>query len=187
MTIQEQPAFSVPTREDVSATNQTIFDNLKKGLGFVPNLYAYFGKNETALADYLAFQNRKSTLRAKEREVINLVTSQINGCRYCQSAHTVLGKMTGFTDEQVLELRKGQASFDTKLDALARFTASVVQNRGRATAETKEAFFAAGYTEANMIDVVIVIGDKIISNYIHNLTHLAIDFPLADELEHAHH
>jgi uncharacterized peroxidase-related enzyme len=174
--------FSVPTRGEVSENNQAIFDNLQKGLGFVPNLYAYYAKNETALGDYLALQNRKSTLKAKEREVINLVTSQINGCRYCQSAHTVLGKMNGFTDEQVIELRKGSASFDTKLDALAKFTASAVENRGSATEESKEAFFAAGYTEANLIDVVIIIGDKIISNYIHNLTGFPIDFPIAPEL-----
>lgn len=174
--------FTIPTRGEVSENNKAIFDNLQKGLGFVPNLYAYYAKNETALADYLALQNRKSTLKAKEREVINLVTSQINGCRYCQSAHTVLGKMNGFTDEQVIELRKGSASFDTKLDALVKLTASAVENRGRATEETKDAFFAAGYTEANLIDVVVVIGDKIISNYIHNLTGFAIDFPIAPEL-----
>jgi uncharacterized peroxidase-related enzyme len=177
-----QKSFSVPTRSDVSANNQAIFDKLQKGLGFVPNLYAYFGKNETALGDYLTLQNRKSTLTAKEREVVNLVTSQINGCRYCQSAHTVLGKMNGFSDEQVLEIRSGKASFDSKLDALARFTSSVVENRGRSTAAAIEGFYLAGYSEANMIDVVMVIGDKIISNYIHNLTHLEIDFPLAAEL-----
>lgn len=174
--------FLVPTREEVSSNNQSIFDNLQKGLGFVPNLYAYFGKNETALGDYLGLQNRKSTLKAKEREVINLVTSQINGCIYCQSAHTVLGKMNGFTDEEILEIRSGKASFENKLDALAKFTASVVENRGKATKEAKEAFFDAGYTEPNMIDVVIVVGDKIISNYIHNLTGLEVDFPLAEEL-----
>ena len=175
--------FTVPTRDQVSENNQAIFDNLEKGLGFVPNLYAYYAKNETALGDYLAFQNRKSTLRAKEREIVNLVTSQINGCRYCQSAHTVLGKMNGFTEEQILEIRGGSASFDSKLDALAKFTASVVENRGRASQETKDAFFAAGYTEANLIDVVIVVGDKIVSNYIHNLTGFEIDFPLAPELK----
>jgi uncharacterized peroxidase-related enzyme len=174
--------FTVPTRGEVSENNQAIFDNLQKGLGFVPNLYAYYAKNETALGDYLTLQNRKNTLKAKEREVINLVTSQINGCRYCQSAHTVLGKMNGFTDEQVIELRKGSASFDSKLDALAKFTASAVENRGKASEESKDAFFAAGYTEANLIDVVIIIGDKIISNYIHNLTGFPIDFPIAPEL-----
>ena len=182
MTTTTQRTFTVPTKEEVSANNQAIFDNLKKGLGFVPNLYAYFAKNETALGDYLALQNRKSTLRPKEREVINLVTSQINGCRYCQSAHTALGKMHGFTDEQILEIRKGSASFDSKLDALAKFTSSAVENRGRATEESKEVFFAAGYNEANMIDVIIVVGDKIISNYLHNLTGFEIDFPLAENI-----
>ncbi len=174
--------FNVPLRAEVSANNQAIFDKLQQGVGFVPNLYAYFAKSETALADYLALQNRKSTLRAKEREVVNLVTSQINGCRYCQSAHTELGKMAGFTDEQILEIRKGGASFNSKLDALAKFTAAMVENRGRATQQDVERFFEAGYTEANLVDVVIVIGDKIISNYIHNLTQLEIDFPLAEKL-----
>ena len=175
--------FQVPTRDEVSANNQVIFDKLQKGLGFVPNLYAYYAKNDTALADYLALQNRKSTLKAKEREVINLVVSQYNGCRYCQSAHTVLGGMNGFTPEQILEIRGGTASFDSKLDALAKFALSAASNRGHTSQATKDAFFAAGYTEANLIDVVVVIGDKIISNYIHNLAGFAIDFPIAPELE----
>ena len=85
-------------------------------------------------------------------------------------------------DDQVIEIRKGAASFDPKLDALAKFTKSVVENRGKATQEAKDAFFSAGYTEANLIDVVIVVGDKVISNYIHNLTGFEIDFPIAPEL-----
>jgi len=174
--------FSVPTRQEVSEKNQGIFDQLQKGLGFVPNLYAYFAKSETALGDYLALQNRKSTLRAKEREAINLITSQINGCRYCQSAHTVLGKMHGLTEDQILELRGGSASFDPKLNALVKFTASAVENRGRASEESKKAFFDAGYTEENLIDVIIIVGDKIISNYLHNLTEFPIDFPVAAPL-----
>ena len=174
--------FSVPARNDVSANNQVIFDNLQKGVGFVPNLYAYFGKNETALGDYLTLQNRKSSLKAKEREVINLVTSQVNNCHYCQSAHTVLGKLNGFTDEQILDIRRGQAPFDSKLDALAKFTKAVAVGRGRVTREVLDSFLAAGYSEANMIDVVITIGDKIITNYLHNLTNLEIDFPLAEEI-----
>jgi AhpD family alkylhydroperoxidase len=182
MTTTEKRTYKVPARAEVSANNQGMFDNLQKGLGFVPNLYAYFAKNETALGDYLTFQNRKSTLKAKEREVINLVTSQINGCRHCQSAHTAIGKMNGFTEEQIMEIRKGTAAFDQKLDALAKFTALAVENRGRMPEENKEAFFAAGYNEANMIDVIIVVGDKIISNYLHNLTEFEIDFPVAEKI-----
>tara|TARA_R110002050_G_scaffold184238_2_gene317659 strand:- start:14374 stop:14922 length:549 start_codon:yes stop_codon:yes gene_type:complete len=177
--------FQVPTREDVSTANQAIFDNLKKAVGFVPNLYAYYAKNETALGDYLTLQNRKTTLKAKEKEVINLVVSQFNGCNYCLSAHTQIGKMNGFTEDQILEIRTGAASFDDKLHALAKFVLSTVQNKGKASEKVKEEFFAAGYTEANMIDVVIVIGDKTISNFIHNLADFKIDFPLAEELRTA--
>ncbi|KIX22669.1 alkylhydroperoxidase [Flavobacterium sp. 316] len=175
--------FSIPTKNEVSKNNQAIFNNLEKGLGFVPNLYAYFAKNDTALADYLALQNRKSTLKAKEREIINLITSQINGCRYCQSAHTVLGKLNGFTDDQIIEIRQGNIPFDSKLNALVTFTKAVVENKGNVSNEIKNTFFEAGYTEANLIDVVIIVGDKIISNYIHNLTGFAIDFPLAPEVK----
>lgn len=175
-------AYSVPTKAEVSAQNQATFDKLEKQIGFVPNLYAYYAKNDTALNDYLALQGRKSTLRAREKEVVNLVTSQINGCRYCQSAHTAIGKMNGFNDEQIIEIRGGQASFDEKLDGLAKFTAAVVSNQAKISNEDKEAFFSAGYTEVNMIDVIMLIGDKTISNYIHNLTGFDIDFPVAPEL-----
>ena len=177
------PRFNVPTREEVNADNQAIFDNLKKGLGFVPNLFAYYAKSDTGLGDYLALNGRKTTLSNKEKEVVNLVVSQYNGCRYCQSAHTTLGKMNGFTEEEVLELRGASASFDAKLDALAKFSLEVVDKRGKASEAAKDAFFAAGYTEANLIDLVILVGDKTISNYIHNLAGFAIDFPLAPELE----
>ncbi|MBX9808714.1 MAG: carboxymuconolactone decarboxylase family protein [Sphingobacteriaceae bacterium] len=182
MTTTTKRTFDVPARAEVSANNQQVFDSLQKGLGFVPNLYAYFAKSETALADYLTFQNRKSTLKAKEREVINLVVSQVNGCRYCLSAHTVLGKMNGFTDEQIIDLRNGSAGFDSKIDVLVKLAKSITVNRGRADEALVESFFEAGYTEANLVDLVIVIGDKIISNYIHNLTGFEIDFPLAEKI-----
>jgi AhpD family alkylhydroperoxidase len=174
--------FTVPTREEVSSNNQQIFDNLHKMIGFVPNLYAYYAKSETALSDYLALQNRKSTLNGKQREIINLVTSQINDCRYCQSAHSVFGKFSGLTEEQILEIRKGSASFDAKLDALVQFTTAVVENRGKVSIDAKEAFLNAGYSEGNLIDTVIIIGDKTISNYLHNITGLEIDWPLAEQI-----
>lgn len=177
--------FSVPTRSEVSANNQVIFDNLQKGLGFVPNLYAYFAKSDTALGDYLNLQNRKSSLRTKEREVINLAVSQVNECAYCLAAHTAIGQQVGFTPEQILELRQGRASFDAKLDALAAFARATALERGRPNPALTEALLAAGYTEGHLVDIVMVIGDKIISNYIHRLTDLPIDFPLAPALETA--
>src|SRR5690606_6465712 len=99
--------FSVPTKEQVSPENQTIFDNLKEKVGFVPNIYATYALSDHALGRFLAFSNGKTSLSAKEKEAIYLVVSQVNNCHYCQAAHTAIGKMNGFTDEQILDLRRG--------------------------------------------------------------------------------
>jgi len=177
--------FNVPTREEVSTNNQAIFDNLSKALGFVPNLYATYAHSDTALEKYLNFANAKSSLSAKEKEVINLVVSEVNNCIYCLSAHTAIGKMNGFTEEQILELRGGTATFDSKLDALAKLAKNVTENRGQASEEAKENFFTAGYNKENFIDTIVQVGDKTISNYIHSSTQVPVDFPVAQPLETA--
>ncbi|MBB6238304.1 putative peroxidase-related enzyme [Pedobacter sp. AK013] len=175
--------FEIPTKAQVSSANQAIFDNLQAMVGFVPNLYAIFGHSENALGDYLALQNRKSSIRSKEREVINLVVSQVNECIYCLSAHTQFAKMNGFTDEQILEIRRANINFDSKLDALAKLVKSTTERRGHADQDVLNNFFAAGYTKDNLIDIVMVIGDKIITNYLHALTEVPVDWPLAPALE----
>ena len=93
--------------------------------------------------------------------------------------------MNGFTDEQILDIRRADIGFDTKLDALAKLVKSTTENRGHVSSAILDNFFAAGYTEASLIDVVIVIGDKIITNYLHALTDIPVDWPLAPELETA--
>lgn len=174
--------FTVPTRNEVSSNNQVIFDNLEKSLGFVPNLYATFALNETALGDYLTLQNRKSTLSPKEREIINLVVSQVNDCKYCLAAHTILGKVNGFTDDQILEIRRAQISFNEKWAVLSKFVRETTINRGRPSENSVKALFDAGYTKANSIDIIMIIGDKIISNYLHSFTQIPVDFPIAPNL-----
>lgn len=174
--------FTVPTRDTVSPANQAMFDALKGQLGFVPNLYATFALSQNALGTYLALQSAKSSINAKSREVVNLVVSQYNECRYCLAAHTMLGKMNGFTDAQILEIRAGTASFDAKFDALARVTRALVAGRGHADAAAMDAFFAAGWTQENLVDVIMTIGDKIISNYLHSATDIPVDFPAAPPL-----
>ncbi|GAA4966795.1 carboxymuconolactone decarboxylase family protein [Algibacter aquimarinus] len=175
--------FNVPTREEVSENNQAIFDNLNKALGFVPNLYATYANSNTALENYLNFANAKTSLSAKEKEVVNLAVSQVNNCIYCLSAHTAIGKMNGFTDEQILELRAGEASFDNKLDALARLARNITENRGRTDEAVLENYFNAGYSKGNLIDTISLVGDKTISNYVHSTTQVPVDFPVAQPLE----
>jgi uncharacterized peroxidase-related enzyme len=177
--------FTIPTKEQVSPANQAIFDKLNGMAGFVPNLFAVFANSENALANYLNLQNGKTSFRAKEREVINLVVSQVNECLYCLSAHTAFAKMNGFNDGQILEIRKGAISFDTKLDALAKLAKGITEDRGHVAPELLDNFYAAGYNEGSLADLVIAVGDKVITNYMYALTAVPVDWPLAPELETA--
>ncbi|MBS9463357.1 carboxymuconolactone decarboxylase family protein [Flagellimonas sp. 389] len=175
--------FNVPRKEEVNSTNQAIFDSLEEALGFVPNLYATYAHSNNALQNYLNFANAKTSLKAKEKEVVNLAVSQVNNCIYCLSAHTAIGKMNGFTEDQILELRAGKASFDNRLDALARLARNITENRGATDNDVLNNFFEAGWTKENLIDTIVLVGDKTISNYVHSTTKVPVDFPVAKPLE----
>ena len=170
--------FAVPTREEVAPANQAIFDNLNKGLGFVPNLYATIAYSKNGLERFLTYQNAKTSLSNKEKEAVNLIVSQVNGCIYCQSAHLVLGKMNGFSDEQLTEIRHGKSS-DSKLNTLVALAADITENRGNASETNVDAFFTAGYTNENLVDLILQVSDKTAMNFLHNLTKVPVDFPLA--------
>ena len=174
--------FAVPTKEQVSDNNKVVFDNLKQKIGMVPNLYATMAYSDNALGNYITFQSGKTSLRAKEKEAVNLIVSQVNNCIYCLSAHTAIGKMNGFTDDQIIEIRKGSASFDAKLDALVKLAKNITETKGKADNTLVDNFFAAGYNEGTLIDLIMLIGDKAIMNYLHNLTEVPVDFPLAPAL-----
>jgi len=169
----------VPTRDEVSPANQALFDSLQKGLGMVPNLYATLAHSTHALASYLALQNARSSIVGKAREVVNLVVSQVNDCEYCLATHTAIGKMVGFTDAQIIEIRRGGASFDARLDALAKLVKNIAIERGHADPAHLQAFFGAGWTRENLVDAIVVIGDKTVTNYLHGTTRVPVDFPPA--------
>ncbi len=175
--------FNVPTRNEVSATNQAIFDSLEKAVGFVPNLYATMATSENALKNFLDFANSNSSLNTKEKEVINLAVSEFNQCQYCLSAHTAIAGMNGYTQEQINELRIGVATFDERLDALAKLSRNIAVNKGEASPELVSNFLASGWTKENLIDTVIQIGEITITNYLHKLTNVPVDFPVAQSLE----
>ncbi len=174
--------FAVPTRDEVVPANQTLFDNLNKALGFVPNLYATIGYSSNGLGRYLAYQNAKTSLSNKEKEAVNLIVSEVNNCLYCKSAHTVIGKMNGFSDDQLMDIRRGKAN-DAKLNVLVKLAKSITKNRGNVDSILVEDFFAQGYTNENLVDLILQVSDKTAMNYLHNLTQVPVDFPLAPALE----
>ena len=175
--------FNVPVRGEVSDNNQAIFDNLNKAIGMVPNLYATMAYSETALANYLQFQNGKTSFSNKEKEVVNLVVSQVNNCSYCLAAHTAIGKMNGFTDEQILQIRTASSDWDQKIHALAKLAKAITVSKGTDVSEELEVFFEQGYSKGNLVDLILLIADKVVMNYLHNVTNVPVDFPLAPELE----
>lgn len=173
--------FKVPTKGEVSESSKAVFDSLNNALGFVPNLYATIALSENGLAKYIAYQNAKTSLNNKEKEAVNLVVSEVNGCRYCLSAHTVIGKMNSFSEEQILDLRSGKSD-NPKLNALVTLAKDITENKGKASSENIDAFYAAGYNDGNLVDLILQIADKIAMNYLHNLTQIPIDFPVAQPL-----
>lgn len=168
--------------ENASEKNQEIYNTLQKAVGFVPNIYAAMANSENALGNYLTFSGGKTSLSNKEKEVIDLAISEVNGCRYCQSAHTAIAKMNGFNEDQIIELRKGGASWDQKYNTLARVAKAIAEHRGNISTELKQEFFDAGYNKENFVDLVIAAGIINITNTFHNLTGVEIDFPLAEVL-----
>jgi len=146
--------FNVPKKSEVSEKNQAIFDSLEGALGFVPNLYATYAYSENALTNYLALSNAKTSLNAKQKEVVNLAVSEVNEC-----------------------IRAGKASFDNKLDALAKLAKNITENRGATDAAVVDQFLSAGWTKENLVDTIVLVGDKTISNYLHKTTLVPVDFP----------
>jgi len=170
--------IQVPTREEVDATSQEIFDQLKGQLGMVPNLYATIGYSSNALSNFLSFSGSagKDTFSNKEIEAIKLAVSEANNCAYCKAAHTAIAQMNGFSAEEAEQLRKATIA-DEKLNTLATLAKNVASNAGHVDQEIKERFFAQGYDAKALIDFVSVVTAVTFTNYVHGLTKVDVDFP----------
>src|ERR1700743_3780706 len=120
--------FNFPRRSEVTADNQAIFDRLTALLGAVPNLYAGFAWSEHALSTFLALENSRSSLTARQREAIHLIVSQVNDCSYCIAAHSEIARLNGFNQQQIEEILSGMAEFDKELDAIVRLAKNITEN-----------------------------------------------------------
>lgn len=175
--MKPSPPFPIPGRATASPRDRQHFDRLEASLGAVPNLYAALALHNTALSDFLNLQDRESTLSREERLVINLVVSQVNECRYSIPFHTHQARTLGLSDKHILEIRAAQISFNTKLQVLARFVKEAAINKGRPAERSIDALFEAGYHHADLVDIVMQIGEVTITNYLHNITLVPLDFP----------
>jgi uncharacterized peroxidase-related enzyme len=174
----------VPTVESAPAAARPLLDAVQKQLGSVPNLFRVVAHSPAALEGYLAMSGAlaKGTLPAATRERIALAVAELNGCRYCLSAHTALGRSLAKLSEAEIAANRRGASLDPTADAAVRFAASVARGRGHVADAELAAVRAAGYDDAQIVEIVQHVALNTWTNYLNEVAGTPIDFPVAAPL-----
>lgn len=169
--------FTAYTIETAPEAARPIFEGVKNAFGFVPNLQAHMAESPELLAGYSALWDlfSKSSLTVHEQQVVYLTANFENECHYCMAGHTTLAKMQKMEAGVIDALRAGTPLPDARLEALHRFTTLVVRNRGWVDAADVDAFLAAGYTRRAVLDVVLGVATKVMSNYTNHIVHTPLD------------
>lgn len=172
--------FPILPIEDAPAAAASLFAQIKRGLGRVPNAYATVGSySPGALATLLGADAAlgQGALSKGDIEAIRLAVSELNGCDYCVAAHTLVGKMVGLAPEAMKSIRAGEASGDAKRDALLSLVREVQETRGTVPAAAVEAVLAAGYTQQQLIEALLVISLITFTNLVNRVNDTELDFP----------
>jgi uncharacterized peroxidase-related enzyme len=168
------------TIESAPAASRALLEAVNKQLGVVPNLFRMVSNSPAALEGYLSLSGAlgKGALPAPTRERIALAVAEINGCGYCLSAHTYLGKNRANLDDAEMTANRNGSSNDPKAEAAVRFASKVAQYRGRVSQEDFEAIKNAGYDDAQVIEIVMHVALNTWTNYINEVAGTEIDFPV---------
>jgi uncharacterized peroxidase-related enzyme len=168
------------TAEQLSAEQAELFVQIKRKLGRVPNAYVAIGSNAPKVLAQALQHNAMlsgSTLTSSELEAINLAVSQATGCDYCLAAHTVLGKLAGFSPEQIKKLRNGKYDENSKVDALVRFVVGIVTTSGTIPLLEVEQVRAAGYDDRQIVEIISAVSAIFFTNLINRVNDTDLDFP----------
>lgn len=171
--------LSIPAREDAPESTQPILDAVNKQLGVVPNMFRLFATSPAALTGLTSLSGALSkTLDVKTRERIALAVAQVNGCDYCLSAHTFLGLNFAKISQEEITLNRQGTSSDPKAEAAVRFAAKVTETRGHINDADISAVLDAGYTKAQVIEIVSLVAENVLTNFVNVVAQTEIDFPL---------
>jgi len=176
MTRISQPASIADTPE----ASQPLLEAVVKQLGSAPNLFRLIATSPHALEGYLGLSGAlgKGALPAATRERIALAVAEINGCDYCLSAHTYLGRNLARLDDAEIAANRAGASNDPKADAAVRFAARVAVSRGQVSDAEFAAVRLAGYTDAQIIEIIQHVALNTWTNLFNNVFQTEIDFPV---------
>lgn len=169
--------LTVYTIESAPQAAKETLQGVERAYGFVPNLMGVMAGAPPLAKGYatLAKLFSETSLSSHEQALVLLTASLENGCKYCVAAHSMSALKAGTSPEVVKALVEGRPLPDAKLEALARFTASLVDNRGYPETEANQSFLGAGYTEANILEVILGVGLKTLSNYTNHVAETPID------------
>jgi len=168
--------------EAAPANARPLLEAVKKQLGVVPNLFRLVANSPAALEGYLGLNGAlgKGSLDARTRERIALAVAEINGCSYCLSAHTYLGKNLAKLDDAELAANRRGVSNDPQADAAVRFAVKVMNNRGHVSDADLSAVRMAGYSDAQIVEIVLHVALNTLTNYVNEVAKTDIDFPVVE-------
>ena len=168
------------TIDAAPAASQPMLEAVKKQLGIVPNLFRLVSTSPAALEGYLGLSGAlaKGALPAQTRERIALAVAEINGCDYCLSAHSYLGRNLAKLDDAEIAANRSGSSNDPKADAAVRFAAKVAHERGHVAEDDLRTVKLAGYSDAQVIEMVLHVALNTWTNYINEVAKTDIDFPV---------
>lgn len=172
------------TVDAAPASTHASLKAVEKQLGVVPNLFLVVANSPAALSGYLQLSaaSAQGGLDAATRERIALVVAELNGCGYCLSAHTYLGRNVAKLDDAEITANRNGASNDPKADAAVRFAAAVVRQRGHVGNEQVQAVRSAGYSDAQVLDILLAVALNTFTNYVNEVAQTEIDFPVVAPL-----
>ncbi len=176
-------SLSPQTAASAASPADAILEGTQSQLGFVPNMYAAMANAPGLLDTYRQGYDhirQRSGFTPAEQEVIFLTISRFHGCNYCMAAHSMIAEnMSGTPADVVQAIRDDQAIADPRLAALNRFTRVLVESRGLPGRADVEDFLAAGYDEQRILQIVLAIAVKTLSNFSNHLFHTEVDAAFA--------
>ncbi|MCH8978881.1 MAG: carboxymuconolactone decarboxylase family protein [Armatimonadetes bacterium] len=169
--------YQVHDTSTAPSDSRPFIEDKQKEFGFVPNLIGVFADSPQAVEAYVTLGRlfESTTLSPIEVNVVMLAVSAANSCDYCMAAHTGLANMHKVPQDVIEALRSGKPIADPKLQALRAFTQDMTLSRGRPNQESLEAFYSAGYTRRNALEVNLGITMKTLSNYTNHLSETPLD------------
>jgi len=158
---------------------QAQLDGVKAKLGSVPNIFQTFAHSPAVLDFYMQGSGAlgNTSISASLRESIALTVAGLNGCDYCASAHTVIGKGAGLSDDEASHNLNAKSG-DTKAQAALDFSTVLVNTRGNPSDADVQAVRDAGYSEGEVLEITAVVAFNIFTNYFNHVADTDVDFPL---------